>query len=182
MVMKPNIVRAMELIFSQSYVTRPCLWFFKPPRSLRILRFCKFRISDFRFLIILWTFQNPHTNEKSLTRTQQNSTWTRRWVVNDVRNNSSQYLRGNLTSQDGVWDFGDFLDIAEYPYRRKISSMDSAEFNINKTMGRKWCLEQLFQMLRGKFIGQDRAIEKNLFSNILLQNYGRMPILVLKPD
>ena len=60
MVLKPNMVGALELIFSQVYITRPWLQFCRPPEISRIFSFLKFRISDFRFAsftgqILAWT-------------------------------------------------------------------------------------------------------------------------------
>ena len=59
-VMKPIWVRALRLIFSQVYITRPCLQFYRPPKFSRIFCFWEFRISDFRFAsftgqILAWT-------------------------------------------------------------------------------------------------------------------------------
>ena len=57
---KPIWVRALKLIFSQVYITRPCLQFYRPPKFSRIFCFWEFRISDFRFAsftgqILAWT-------------------------------------------------------------------------------------------------------------------------------
>ena len=59
-VMKPIWVRALRLIFSQVYITRPCLQFYRPPNFSRFFCFWEFRISDFRFAsftgqILAWT-------------------------------------------------------------------------------------------------------------------------------
>ena len=59
-VMKPIWVRALRLIFSQVYITRPCLQFYRPPKFSRIFCFWEFRVSDFRFAsftgqILAWT-------------------------------------------------------------------------------------------------------------------------------
>ena len=43
MVLKPNMVGALELIFSQVYITRPCLQFYRPPKFSRIFCFWEFR-------------------------------------------------------------------------------------------------------------------------------------------
>ena len=42
--------------------------------------------------------------------------------------------------------------------------MSLADLNINKTLGRKWCQEQLFPRLGGKFIGQERVYRQTDFS------------------
>ena len=65
-VMKPIWVRALRLIFSQVYITRPCLQFYRPPKFSRIFCFWEFRISDFRFAsftgqICAWTEKNWNT-------------------------------------------------------------------------------------------------------------------------
>ena len=59
-VMKPIWVRALKLIFSQVYITRLCLQFYRPPKFSRFFCFWEFRISDFRFAsftgqILAWT-------------------------------------------------------------------------------------------------------------------------------
>ena len=59
-VMKPIWVRALRLIFSQVYITRPCLQFCRPPKISLKNSFWKFRISYFRFSsftvqILAWT-------------------------------------------------------------------------------------------------------------------------------
>ena len=65
-VMKPIWVRALRLIFSQVYITRPCLQFYRPPKFSKKNCFWEFRISDFRFAsftgqILAWTEKNWNT-------------------------------------------------------------------------------------------------------------------------
>ena len=47
--MKPIWVRALRLIFSQVYITRPCLQFYRPPK---IPNFFIFEISYFSFFSV----------------------------------------------------------------------------------------------------------------------------------
>ena len=52
MVLKPNMVGALELIFSQVYITRPWLQICRPPKISRIFSFFNFAFQIFGFQVL----------------------------------------------------------------------------------------------------------------------------------
>ena len=50
--------------------------------------------------------------------------------------------------------------------------MSLADLNINKTLGRKWCQEQLFPSLKTNFQAKIGFIDKPIFSNCSIKNMG----------
>ena len=127
--------------------------FHYPRRSLRF----SYEFDDF-----LDIAESPYQRKISIMDPADvniNKTRGRKWCHEEL----SQRLRGNFISQDGVLRLADFLDIAEFLNQWISHNMDPADVTINKTLGRKWCQEQLFQRLSGNSIGQDGVLRLAVF-------------------